>query len=123
MASSPGGVAVRAVCCCIVDCHPTLYYEVLPSHEHRHLAQLASPQFSPHFDSGFKFLLYPLIDGLQKAPNSPIFPEFSSSPWVCFPLLFFIFLLSWSPSPLYLLNTTRNITRQDSQIHTSSFLT
>ena len=30
---------------------------------------------SLHFDSGVKFLLYPLIDGLQKGPRFPQVPR------------------------------------------------
>lgn len=94
MALPPGGVAVQVGFRRLVDCcHSTLY----SGHEHRHLAPLASPPFSPHFESGFfsfffflfSFFFHHLIAGLQKGPFSPMFPKVSSSPWACFPLVFF----------------------------------
>jgi hypothetical protein len=63
------------------------------SHEHRHLAQLASPQFSLHFYEFYYF--FPVcVARLQKAPYSPIFPEVSYSPWAYFPPFFFYFHIS-----------------------------
>lgn len=89
----PGGVAVYVGCRRVVGCcHPTLYN----SHEHRHLAQLASPQFSLHFYVFYYFFLFSLLD-YKKPPIHPIFPEvsYSYSPWAYFPpFLFYLHISS-----------------------------
>lgn len=74
----------------LVDCWLAvrLFARTAFSHEHRHLAQLSSPQFSPHFGSnGVEFLLifiFPPLAGIQKGPFSPNFPIVLFPVGLCF---------------------------------------
>lgn len=112
--SSPGGVAVQVGFRRLVDCcHPTY-----SGHEHRHLAQLTSPQFPLHFESGFYFIFFPPSDcWITKRPLLPNVPRDFFFPMGSFPSILLSsshLLLSWSSSPIifvkYNSNTTRSIT-------------
>lgn len=88
MAFPPGGVAVQVGWRRIVDCcHPTLY----SSHEHRHLAHLASPQFYPHFDSGFYNFFLPFDCWITKRPLFPHVPRGFLFPTGFFPSILLSF--------------------------------
>lgn len=101
MALPPGGVAVQVGFRRLVDCcHSTLY----SGHEHRGLARLASPQLSPHFESGICFIFFPPSDGrITKRPPFPNVPRGFLFPVGLFPSILLsssYLLLSWSSSPI-----------------------
>lgn len=101
MALPPGGVAVQVGFRRLVDCcHSYLY----SGHEHRHLAQLTSPQFAPHFESGFYFIFFPPSDcWITKRPLLPNVPPGFFLPMGLFPSILLSsshLLLSWSSSPI-----------------------